>query len=117
MQKVEANNDTATFWEHLEELRFVLIKTVVATVLVGLAAFSFKDSLFSIILAPSRSDFVLFRWLKAEPFSLQMMNTQLTEQFMIHVRVALYVGIMLVSPYILYLLFAFISPALYRNER
>ena len=36
---------------------------------------------------------------------------------MIHVRVALYVGLMLVSPYILYLLFTFISPALYRNER
>ena len=45
------------------------------------------------------------------------MNTGLTEQFMIHMRTAIYAGLLLASPYILYELFRFVSPALYQNER
>lgn len=52
-----------------------------------------------------------------EPFSIQLVNTGLTEQFMIHMKVALMTGILVASPYIIYLLFRFISPALYENER
>jgi sec-independent protein translocase protein TatC len=113
----ESNADGATFWDHLDELRFVIIRMAIAVIAVSGVAFAFKDLLFSIVLAPSLSDFFLFRWLKAEPFNLQLMNTQLTEQFMIHVRVAIYAGILIVSPYILYLLFGFVSPALYQNEK
>lgn len=113
----ESNADGATFWDHLDELRFVIIRMAIAVIAVSGVAFAFKDLLFSIVLAPSQSDFFLFRWLKAEPFNLQLMNTQLTEQFMIHVRVAIYAGILIVSPYILYLLFGFVSPALYQNEK
>ncbi|MBR1621733.1 MAG: twin-arginine translocase subunit TatC [Prevotella sp.] len=113
----ESNADGATFWDHLDELRFVIIRMAIAVIAVSGVAFAFKDLLFSIVLAPAQSDFFLFRWLKAEPFNLQLMNTQLTEQFMIHVRVAIYAGILIVSPYILYLLFGFVSPALYQNEK
>lgn len=113
----ESNADGATFWDHLDELRFVIIRMAIAVIAVSGMAFAFKDLLFSIVLAPAQSDFFLFRWLKAEPFNLQLMNTQLTEQFMIHVRVAIYAGILIVSPYILYLLFGFVSPALYQNEK
>lgn len=113
----ESNADGATFWDHLDELRFVIIRMAIAVIAVSGVAFAFKDLLFSIVLAPSQSDFFLFRWLKAELFNLQLMNTQLTEQFMIHVRVAIYAGILIVSPYILYLLFGFVSPALYQNEK
>lgn len=113
----ESNADGATFWDHLDELRFVIIRMAIAVIAVSGVAFAFKDLLFSIVLAPSQSDFFLFRWLNAEPFNLQLMNTQLTEQFMIHVRVAIYAGILIVSPYILYLLFGFVSPALYQNEK
>lgn len=113
----ESNAEGATFWDHLDELRFVIIRMAIAVIAVSGVAFAFKDLLFSIVLAPAQSDFFLFRWLKAEPFNLQLMNTQLTEQFMIHVRVAIYAGILIVSPYILYLLFGFVSPALYQNEK
>ena len=113
----ESNADGATFWDHLDELRFVIIRMAIAVIAVSGVAFAFKDLLFSIVLAPAQSDFFLFRWLKAEPFNLQLMNTQLTEQLMIHVRVAIYAGILIVSPYILYLLFGFVSPALYQNEK
>ena len=45
------------------------------------------------------------------------MNTGLTEQFMIHLKTACYAGVLVASPYIIYLLFRFVSPALYDNER
>jgi sec-independent protein translocase protein TatC len=45
------------------------------------------------------------------------MNTGLTEQFMIHLKTACYAGLLVASPYIIYLLFGFVSPALYDNEK
>jgi sec-independent protein translocase protein TatC len=52
-----------------------------------------------------------------EPFSIHLMNIGLTEQFMIHLKTAFYAGILIASPYIIYQLFRFVSPALYDNER
>lgn len=106
-----------TFWEHLDVLRGSLIRMLVAAVVSGVVAFVFKDVLFSVVLAPSRAGFVTYRLLGAEPFSIRLVNTGLTEQFMIHVKVALVAGVLIASPYILYVLFRFISPALYDNER
>ena len=45
------------------------------------------------------------------------MNTGLTEQFMVHLKTACYAGLLVASPYIIYVLFGFVSPALYDNER
>jgi len=106
-----------TFWDHLDVLRSALIRMVTAMVLLGIAAFIMKDALFAIVLAPRSSDFVSYRLLGVDAFSLHLMNTGLTEQFMVHVRTAMYAGLLLASPYILYELFRFISPGLYENER
>ena len=76
-----------------------------------------KDELFSIVLAPRSSDFLTYKLLGVEAFQISLMNTGLTEQFMIHMRTALYAGLLLASPYILYELFRFVSPGLYQNER
>lgn len=108
---------TATFWDHLDELRHCIIRMAVVSVVLGMAAFCFKDELFAIVLAPRSSDFVSYRLLGVEPFSIHLMNTGLTEQFMIHMKTALYAGLLLASPYVLYELFRFVSPALYANER
>ena len=106
-----------TFWEHLDVLRGSLIRMLAAAVVAGVVAFVFKDELFGVVLAPSDSGFVTYRLLGAEPFSIQLINTGLTEQFMTHVKVAFVAGALIASPYILYVLFRFISPALYDNER
>ena len=50
-------------------------------------------------------------------FSVSLINTGLAEQFMVHMETALWMGVLCVSPYILYALFRFISPALYAGER
>ena len=48
---------------------------------------------------------------------LKLINVELTQQFLTHMRVALWAGLLVVSPYILYHLFAFVAPGLYRTER
>ena len=109
--------DSLTFWDHLDVLRSSLIRMGVVVVVFAVVAFCLKESLFSIVLAPRSSDFVTYRLLGVEPFSIHLMNTGLTEQFMIHMRTAIYAGLLVASPYILYELFRFVSPGLYQNER
>ena len=106
-----------TFWDHLDVLRSALIRMAVAVVVSAVVAFLLKDVLFSVVLAPRSSDFVSYRLIGVEAFSLHLMNTGLTEQFMIHLKIALYAGLLLASPFVLYQLFKFVSPALYDNER
>ena len=89
----------------------------VAVAVLAVAAFVLKEELFSVVLAPRSSDFVTYRLLGVTPFHLHLMNTGLTEQFMIHMRTALYAGLLAASPYVLYELFRFVSPGLYQNER
>ena len=106
-----------TFWDHLDVLRSSLIRMAVAVVVCGVVAFFMKEELFGVVLAPRSSDFISYRLLDVEPFSLHLMNTGLTEQFMIHIRTAMYAGLLVASPFILYELFRFVSPGLYQNER
>ena len=107
----------ATFWDHLDELRSRLIKVVVVVVLMAVLAFFLKEPLFHVVLAPRNGDFISYQLLGIPPFSVHLINTGLTEQFMVHMRTAFFVGVLAASPYIIYELFGFISPALYANER
>lgn len=106
-----------SFWEHLDALRGSLLRMLAAAVVAGVVAFCLKDLLFQLVLAPAQSDFFLYRWLGAEPFHLRLVNTGLTEQFMVHMRVALTAGLIAASPYLLWVLYSFVSPALYVRER
>ena len=106
-----------SFWDHLDVLRGDLIRIIVAAFVMAAVAFGLKDFLFDVVLAPSRDDFFVYRWAGAEQFNIHLINTGLTEQMMIHLKVSLMAGILFASPYILYVLFHFISPALYENER
>ena len=106
-----------SFWDHLDELRTRLIRVIVAVVLFAVVAFLLKNVLFDIILAPCKSDFLIYQLIGAPPFSIHLINTGLTEQFMAHMRVSMYAGLLTASPYIIYELFGFVSPGLYVNER
>ena len=111
------SQEPLTFWDHLDVLRASLIRMAIAVVIFGIVAFCMKEALFSIVLAPCSSDFITYRLLGTEAFHIHLMNTGLTEQFMIHMRTAIYAGLLVASPYILYELFRFVSPGLYQNER
>ena len=106
-----------TFWDHLDELRGVIIRSLLVTAVAAAVAFCLKDELFAIVLAPRSGDFITYRLLGVEPFCISLMNTGLTEQFMTHLRTACYAGVLMALPYIIYVLFGFVAPALYDNER
>lgn len=118
-----------TFWDHLDELRKTIIHIACAVIVLMLLAFCFKEELFGLILAPKEGDFCtyrLFAWLgevlhisglETETLPVKLINTQLSGQFLTHMSVSFYAGILLASPYILYQLFHFISPALYQKEK
>ena len=118
-RKIQMSNPTAgvTFWDHLDELRSRLVKVLLVFAVSAVVVFLLKDSLFAVVLAPSQGDFVSYRVLGIPPFSIHLINTGLTEQFMVHMRTAMFVGLLVASPYIIYELFRFVSPGLYANER
>ena len=120
-----ADTHTQSFWEHLDVLRTAIVKIVAVAVVFGIAAFFFKEELFAAVLAPKDDGFVTYRLLDSmaawvgstvEPFSVRLINTGLAQQFIIHMKTALCAGVLYASPYILYQLFRFVSPALYDNE-
>ncbi|MBC8620869.1 twin-arginine translocase subunit TatC [Parabacteroides faecis] len=107
-------------------LRVAIVKIVAVAVVFGIAAFCFKEELFAIVLAPKDDGFVTYRLLDrmavwaggaVEPFSVRLINMGLAQQFIIHMKTALCAGVLCASPYMLYQLFRFVSPALYDNER
>ena len=93
-----------TFWDHLEELRGCILRSLAVAMVFALLAFGFKDELFVVVLDPK------------DP-SVQLINTELTSQFMIHMMVSFYAGIIMAAPYIIYELYKFISPGLYQQEK
>ena len=114
--------ETMTFWDHLEELRGTILRALVAIVAVAIVAFVGKEWLFAVVMAPSRPDFITYRLMErvmgnADTFRVDLFNPDLAAQFVVHVRMALWMGLLAVSPYILYLLFRFIAPGLYAHER
>ena len=90
----ERENEPATFWEHLDVLRAEIIRMLLAAVLLAVVCFCLKDLLFEVVLAPSRSDFFIYRLLGADAFNIHLINTGLTEQMMVHLKVALVAGVM-----------------------
>lgn len=93
-----------TFWEHLDELRRRLWYVLLAAVAAAVGCFCFKEQLFGVVMYP-------------KPADLTLINVELTQQFLIHMRVALWAGLLIVSPYVLYQLFVFVAPGLYQTER
>ena len=127
----EKHKEEMTFLEHLEALRWHIVRSAVAVILIGVIAFIFKKIVFDvIILGPSDSDFVVSRWLchlgknsflhtnalciNSDPIQLQ--NIQMAGQFMAHIKISLIAGLVLAFPYIFYEFWRFVRPALYSNE-
>lgn len=106
-----------SFWDHLEELRGVLIRSVLALLGFTIVGLIFKDFLFDdIILAPTKSDFVVYKLLGWD-FNMDLINVDISAQFFTHLKASIAVGFVLAFPYIIWELWKFILPALYSNEK
>ncbi len=110
-----------TFWDHLEVLRWSIIRVVIALLVGFLAVFAIMPSIFdSVILSPAHSDFFFYKWLGGlfdSDFHIDIININVTTPFFTHMKVAFWVALLLLFPYLLYEVWRFVSPALYANEK
>ena len=117
-----------TFGGHLEVLRRMLFRILAVVLTLAILIFCFKNETFSILLAPHKSDFCTFTWIENlihkfggnfhfTEYNIPLINTELSSQFMTHITVSCILSFLLASPYILFELFRYISPALYESEK
>jgi len=119
-----------TFLDHLEELRWHIIRSAVAVLVVAVIAFVFKDCIFALLFAPKNGDFFTYQmfckvghWFNFEsdfcaeklPFTIQ--SRTMAGQFSAHIWTSIWTGVIVAFPYVLYEVWRFISPGLYDNER
>lgn len=129
-KKTKEGNREMTFWEHLDELRSVLIRGIVVIFLLTIVAFSFKHILFDyVILGPKNADFITYRvlcklgkLLSMDSFclstsTLHLINISLAGQFMAHMTTSIIAGFVVGSPYIIWELWRFITPGLTAAEK
>jgi len=119
-----------SFLEHLEELRWHIIRSALAIIVLAVIAFIFKGFIFdTIILKPKTPDFwtnrMLFKLselvntdaLKINQKPLTLISIKMADQFMIHIMTSIIAGMILASPVIFYEFWRFIKPALYDKEK
>ena len=106
-----------SFWDHLDVLRGTLARSLAAILAATAVVFAFKQFVFDrILLAPSGSDFFLYRWLRID-FSMDLINTDISAQFFIHLRTSFALGAIIVFPYVCFEVWKFIAPGLYEKEK
>lgn len=124
------NNDIEmTIGGHLEALRQMLLRIISVAGVFAVMVFCFKETTWKVLLAPSEWDFCTYRWIESlvrsigftdfhfEEYHVDLIATDLSAQFMMHITTSVYLGLLCASPFVLYELFRFITPALYDNER
>ena len=114
-----------SFLDHLEELRWHLIRSAIAIILFAAIAFVAKTFVFqNIILAPKDKSFITYRLLCAlsdvtcfGPPEFDILPRELTEMFFSHLKVSIWLGFIISFPYIFWEIWRFVKPGLYKHER
>ncbi len=113
-----------SFLEHLEQLRWHIIRSCIALVVFGFAAFLSKRFIFDMVLmAPKNPDFFTNRVLANfgilinQENSFSLISTQMAGQFSAHVMISMVTALILAFPYLIWELTRFVMPALYPNEQ
>ncbi len=108
-----------SFLDHLEDLRWTLIKGASGVVLLTIVAAIFSEWIVEeVLMGPARADFFMYRWLSIEGVStLVLQSRNPTGQFFAHMGIILSVGAVAGSPVFIYYVWKFIEPGLYPNEK
>ena len=120
-----------TFWDHLEALRWMLVRVFSALGIFIIGGFAFIPWIFEhVIMAPIDNQFFLYRWLAkmseqvaimpddlTRPFHVSIINIRLSSQFFLHMSLSFWLALLITFPYLVYEVWKFICPALYENER
>ena len=125
-----AEEQNMSFWDHLEALRWSLMRVAIVMTMLLIGLFSYMPTIFDkFVLAPTTSDFFLYRWLSKlgelgpffpnfgnDKYAVEIININVASQFMTHITTAFWFAFILSFPYLIYELWRFIKPALYKNE-
>ncbi|MDE6611660.1 MAG: twin-arginine translocase subunit TatC [Muribaculaceae bacterium] len=121
-----------SFWEHLDDLRRVVFRIVIVMAVIAVISFTAMPWMFDkVIMAPCAGDFVTYRAfdrlaaaaglggeLSTDPsFRVDIVSLELTSQLFVHLSAAFWVAFVVGFPVIIYLLWGFVSPALYDHEK
>lgn len=120
-----------SFWDHLEELRWTLFRSILALFIFTIAGFAVMPYLFDkVVMAPCHSDFVLYKYMCMisshlsvlpdfcnENFHVEIINIKLASQFFTHMSSSFWFALLLTFPYLIFEIWRFVSPALYENEK
>lgn len=120
-----------SFWDHLEDLRWTLLRSFVALFIFAIIAFIFMPYLYdSVVMAPTRADFVLYKYLCKvtlaipfmpdfcdDTFHVNIININMTSQFFRHMSTSFWLALILTFPYLVFEIWRFVKPALYADEK
>ena len=125
------NKDEMSFLDHLEDLRWHIIRSLIAIVVCGVVAFMFKGFIFDmILLGPKHANFPTYQTLcnlsqifgldqsfcfDELPFKIQ--SRKVASQFSVHMWTSFTAGFIAAFPYVIYQVWSFIAPGLYKKER
>lgn len=101
------------FLEHLEELRWRLIKAIVAIIVCGLAAYFFSDQILALLLKPYNEAVATSH--NGESKKLIFLTP--TGGFMVHLKLSIFAGLILAIPIVFYQIWQFVVPGLFDKER
>ena len=116
MINAQDNDNQLTFGGHLEVLRRMLFRIIGVVVAISILILVVKDTVWEVILAPSRWDFITYCYIEEilqyvgidfhfDKFEVDLIATELSSQFMTHITTSIYLGCLIASPYILFELF------------
>ena len=120
-----------TFWDHLEALRWMLVRVVAVLFIFMVVCFCAMPYLFDhVVLAPTSSDFPLYRWLSRlgslgpffpdfsnDNYHVDIININVASQFLTHISTSFWFALVLMFPYLVFEVWRFVQPALFDNER
>jgi sec-independent protein translocase protein TatC len=131
MAKRTNDPNEMSFLDHLEELRWHLIRSTLAVVIVGMVAFLMKDFIFdTVIFGPKKPDFPTYAlfcklskmlgfseaFCSSEPL-FRVQSRVMAGQFSAHIWTSIWAGFIVAFPYVLYEMWRFVSPGLHDRER
>jgi len=131
MEQVKGQEAEMSFLDHLEDLRWHLIRIILSIIIAGAIAFVFKGFIFDVIIfGPKSMDFPTYKYLCnianfigldtafcADELPFRIQNRTMGGQFSAHVWTSIYAGLIIAFPYVIYQLWSFISPGLHADER
>ena len=124
-QQATTEESEMSFLEHLEILRWHVIRSLIAVVVIAIVIYNYKKFVFdTIIMGPKKASFITYKWfcnisesMCFTPPKLDIINVGMAEQFLVSLKVSFFLGVILAFPYIFWEIWRFVKPGLYETER